>query len=43
MSLSEFKLQMEISGFPTWNSEHAEKNYKIYLEKIEKLNGKEQN
>ena len=35
MSLSEFKLEMEICGFPTWNTEHVEKHYKIYIDAVQ--------
>jgi hypothetical protein len=36
MSLYEFRLEMEICGFPTWNGEHLEKQYKIYKDAVQK-------
>ena len=40
MSLYEFKLEMELSGYATWNSELTEKFYNIYLDELEKQKSK---
>ena len=40
MSLYEFKLFMEFSGYDTFNSERTEKFYKVYLDEFEKQKSK---
>ena len=36
MSLYEFKLEMELSGYDTFNPERVEKFYKVYLDELQK-------
>ena len=40
MSLSSFKLEMEFCGFATWNNQHVEKMYKIYIDDLEEKKSK---
>ena len=40
MSLSSFKLEMEFCGFATWNNQHVEKMYKIYIDDLEQKKSK---